>query len=188
MDGETVCGDAAVVLPIADGVLLVVVDALGHGPKAAAVQQAAVAWLATAPLDDSPARILTGLHAHLLGGRGAAALVAVVRGFHLEGSGVGNVDMRVSGARVPVVLSRGVLGRNLHRPITFEGTLVPGARIVIFTDGISSRLDIDAVAHLDAKAACRTLMERHRRGYDDAAVLVADVAAGPPEVDLARPP
>jgi phosphoserine phosphatase RsbX len=152
------------------------------------VKDAAVAWLAAGSHDVGAARVIEGLHAHLRGGRGAAALVAILRGLHVEGSGVGNVDMRVCGAKVPVVLSRGVLGRSIHRPVTFEGKLAPGARVVIFSDGISSRLDLDAVAHLDAKAACRALMDRHRRGYDDATVLVADVSAGPPEVDLARPP
>jgi phosphoserine phosphatase RsbX len=184
-DGESACGDAVLVRPVERGVVIAVVDALGHGPKAAAVTQAAVAWLEAAPLDGGAAHILQGLHAHLLGGRGAAALVVVLRDLHVDGSGVGNVDMRVSGAKVPVVLSRGVLGRSIHRPVTFEGQLVPGARVVIFTDGISSRLDLAAVAHLDPESACRALMDRHRRGYDDASVLVADVSAGPPEVDPA---
>jgi|HubBroStandDraft_6_1064221.scaffolds.fasta_scaffold294211_1 negative regulator of sigma-B (phosphoserine phosphatase) len=176
-DGERECGDAVVVRVLETGTLIAVVDALGHGPKAAAVTHAAVTWLADAALDDGAARVLERLHAHLLGGRGAAALVAIIRGLHLEGSGVGNVDMRVCGAKVPVVLSRGVLGRSIHHPFTFRGELVPGARVVIFTDGIASRLDLVAVAHLDAKSACRALMDRHRRGYDDAAILVADVSA-----------
>ena len=48
------------------------------------------------------------------------------------------------------------------------------ARIVLFSDGISSRVPVDDVRSLAPPAACDALMQKYRRKEDDATVLVAD--------------
>ena len=47
-EGESVNGDAVIVRRHGDAVLVAVVDALGHGPKAAEVAEASTEWLAAA--------------------------------------------------------------------------------------------------------------------------------------------
>ena len=177
MDGERESGDAVVVRPTEDGVILAVIDALGHGEHAAAVAREAIVELGDVAIDRGVTHVIERLHGRLRGGRGAAGLVCILRGKRLEVCGVGNVDLRIRGAKIPVALTPGVLGGAVNRWRVFSGDLAPGARLVMFSDGISARLDLDAVAGLDPGAACRALMASHRRAHDDATVLVADVSA-----------
>ncbi|MEZ4307062.1 MAG: hypothetical protein R3F14_03325 [Polyangiaceae bacterium] len=126
-----------------------------------------------------------GLHDALRGTRGAAAMCVVVRGNHLTGCGVGNVELRATRTRVPVVLTPGILGVSLRRPRRFESTLSSAGRLLIFSDGISPRMDLDRVDRLPPEPACRALVERYRRNHDDATLLVADLHAT--AVDFATP-
>lgn len=187
-DGERESGDAVVVRPTDDGVVLAVIDALGHGERAAAVAREAILELGEVAVDRGVAHVIDRLHGRLGGGRGAAGLVCILRGKRLEVCGVGNVDLRIRGAKIPVALTPGVLGGAMSRRRVFSGDLCPGARLVMFSDGISARLDLDAVAGLDPAAACRALMGSHRRAHDDATVLVVDVLADGGEVDRAPSP
>ncbi len=175
--GEQECGDAVLVRPIERGVMIAVIDALGHGPKAAEVARRAVEGLTVAPVDQGIADVIRQLHEHLRGTRGAAGTVCLLRGGKLEGCGIGNVDLRVVGVRIPVALTPGVLGGSMNRPFVFGGDLVVGARLVLFTDGVSARLDLAAVAGLAPAAACDALMARGRNAHDDATIVVADVEA-----------
>jgi phosphoserine phosphatase RsbX len=57
----------------------------------------------------------------------------------------------------------------------FHADLAPGDRLVLFSDGISSRFDEEVGRSAPALATCRAIMERHRRPHDDATVLVTDI-------------
>jgi negative regulator of sigma-B (phosphoserine phosphatase) len=174
-DGEVENGDAVVVREDGDGHLIAVIDALGHGPLAADVARTAVEHLTTAPLKGGVGSILDRLHLHLWSSRGAAAMVCSFRQGRLEGCGVGNVEMRTFGTRVPSVLTPGVLGRGQLRLRLFEATLAPGDGLIIFSDGILSRFDTDAMVRMPLSQACRALMDNNRRPHDDATVLIARV-------------
>jgi negative regulator of sigma-B (phosphoserine phosphatase) len=155
--------------------MIAVIDALGHGPKAAAVARRALEGLSAFPVDGGVVDVIRRLHDHLRGTRGAAGTVCVLRGSKLEGVGIGNVDLRVVGVRLSVALTPGVLGGSMSKPFLFGGDVGPGTRLVLFTDGISSRLDLGAVQGLAPAAACRAVMERSRHAHDDATIVVADV-------------
>lgn len=177
-DGETENGDAALVRRTDDGALIAVLDALGHGERAAEAAAAGVRYLEDAPLDRGLRSVVEGLHARLRGTRGAAAMLLLVRHQHLEGCGVGNVGLRAYRARVPAMLTPGVLGASLSRLRLFEAQLAPGDRLVLFSDGISSRFDEEASGRTPALATAMAIMERHRKPHDDATVLVTDIEAG----------
>jgi len=176
-EGEACNGDAAIVREYERGTMFAVIDALGHGEHAAAVAKVAIECLSEVQLDRGVRAIIEILHRRLRGGRGAAAMVCLFEDGKLEGCGVGNVELRSIRTRVPVVLSPGILGGNINRIRIFEAQLSPGDRLVIFSDGISSRLDLDACRGVPAAQACRVLMERHRRSHDDATVLITDIEA-----------
>lgn len=176
-EGESENGDAAMVRRDGDGGLLAVIDALGHGARAAHAAHAAMRFLADAPLDKGLHSLIEGLHEALRGTRGAAAMLLMIAGGRLEGCGVGNVDARGVGTRVPAVLTPGVLGGQLARIKIFEAPLSARGRIVVFTDGISGRLTLDDLGALYAREACRAVMDRYRRPTDDATVLVTDFEA-----------
>lgn len=168
-------GDAVVVRSTAGGTLLAVVDALGHGPTAADIADRAVAHLGEAPLEQGVIGVMEGLHAALRGTRGAAAMVSLLRGGRLEGCGVGNVEMRSLRAYVPVMQSPGILGVRVRRYNVFAGDISPGARIVLFSDGISAQAPVGQTERMHTREACEFLYRGYRRSHDDATVLVADV-------------
>lgn len=174
-EGETACGDTVVVRVEERVTLLAVIDALGHGPQAAVVADRGREFLKDTPLDTDVRTLTEGLHAALRGTRGVAAMCCLVRGDRIQGCGVGNVEMRVMKSRVPVILTPGVLGVQVMRLRVFEATLTPGARLVLFSDGISPRLDLERVERLAAQPAAKALLERYRRAHDDATLLVADL-------------
>jgi negative regulator of sigma-B (phosphoserine phosphatase) len=176
-DGEAESGDVALVRREEETTLLAVVDALGHGARAATAAGIAAAYLGDAPLERGIVSLVEGLHERLRGTRGAAAMILLVARGRLEGCGVGNVEARGVGTRVPTVLTPGVLGAQMTRLKVFDAELSARGRIVVFSDGISSRVGLDDVAALGAADACRALMDRYRRPADDATVLVTDFEA-----------
>jgi negative regulator of sigma-B (phosphoserine phosphatase) len=171
--GEIANGDAVVVRHFDGGALVAVIDALGHGRKAA--DDLAATKLAAVPLDAGSRGVLDILdlvHDALRGSRGAAAMICVVEQDRIEGCGVGNVELRCAGVSLPVVLSPGILGVGKIRMRPFAGRLSPGCRLYMFSDGISRRAPFTELARLPADEACRELLDRYRRNHDDASVLV----------------
>jgi phosphoserine phosphatase RsbX len=175
--GEQACGDAVVVRREERHSLLAVIDALGHGVRAAEAATRAVDVLGRTSLEAGVLAIIDELDKALHGSRGACALVCVLSGGKLEGCSVGNVELRSSGMTVPFLLTPGVLGARVRRPRVFVATASRRARLVAYSDGVSSRFHLDEFSPLSTEEACRAIFERHRRAHDDASLLVADVDA-----------
>jgi hypothetical protein len=57
----------------------------------------------------------------------------------------------------------------------FQSPLACSDRLVLFSDGISSRMSVDETHDLSPEQARQLIIDRHRRNHDDATVLVADV-------------
>jgi phosphoserine phosphatase RsbX len=175
--GETANGDAVVLRVRETTTLIAVIDALGHGPAAQATAQVAVDYLVAIDWIPSIKQLIDGLHRQLHGTRGAAVLVCTIDGSKLSGCSVGNVEMRSKLSRVAAIPTPGVLGMRLRNPRIFESSLLPGERLIVFSDGLSAKCSTSDVEGLAAADACRQLMRLHRRAHDDATVLVADVMA-----------
>jgi phosphoserine phosphatase RsbX len=173
-DGEHASGDAVVVRRDPGATLVAVIDVLGHGPAAGEVAARAVKFLEGAALT-SATMLMRGLHDELRGTRGAAATICVLRGLHLDACGVGNVETRVQGSSVAVIPTPGIVGSRLGLLRAASGKLAAGDRLVCWSDGISTRLELAAVRHLAPPDACARIMTEHRRKHDDASVVVADV-------------
>lgn len=174
-DGEVACGDAVVVREDHGATMVAVIDVLGHGPEAGRVADMATRYLAGAPV--TRARdLVQGLHEALRGTRGAAVAICVLRGHQLDACGVGNVETRVVGSRVPVISTPGIVGARVGLLRESTGKLATGDRLVCWSDGISTRVALDTVRHLSPADACAHIMSQHRRRHDDASVVVADVA------------
>lgn len=165
-------GDAIVVRNDDRRLLFAVIDALGHGKHAAEAARLARAVVEESSLDESVQQILERMHLGLAGTRGAAALVCKVEDFRLEGCSVGNVEMRVHGTTVPVVLSPGVLGIRVRTYRVFRAELSENTRIIAHSDGISPRFSARELASLSAEQACQKLLHEHGRPHDDASVLI----------------
>jgi negative regulator of sigma-B (phosphoserine phosphatase) len=176
-EGEQENGDAALVRPDDEGGMVAVIDALGHGARAAETAAVATAFLAEVDLAAGLRAVVEGLHVALRGTRGAAAMVLRFSAGKVEGIGVGNVEARAHAAKVPVVLTPGVLGSQVSRLKVFEAKLRGKGRLAVFSDGVSRHLALDDLASLVTRDACRALMDRYRRPGDDATVLVTDFEA-----------
>jgi negative regulator of sigma-B (phosphoserine phosphatase) len=173
--GEIACGDAVVVRHDGNTTMVAVIDVLGHGPEAGKVAAQAVKFLQSAPLTRA-VTLVSGLHDALRGTRGAAVAICVLRGHQLDACGVGNVETRVVGSKVPVISTPGIVGARMGTLRESLGRLASGDRLVVWSDGISSRVELDAVRHLAPAEACARIMKQHRRSHDDASVVVADVS------------
>jgi negative regulator of sigma-B (phosphoserine phosphatase) len=174
--GESVNGDAVIVRPFGSAVLVAVIDALGHGPKAADVAQASAEWLgAAAPEDGGAPALVNGLHKKLHGSRGAAALLFLVSTNGIEACSVGNVELRSMTGKLPFVLTPGVLGVRLRAPkICSSPPLID--RFVLHSDGISGRFDLRAWRTQTPSDLASLIFGAHRHAHDDATVVVIDIA------------
>jgi phosphoserine phosphatase RsbX len=175
MVGELANGDRALYRTGDDGsALFAVVDGLGHGPDASKAAQAAEDWLQSVSLQAALLETMELLHERLSGTRGAAATVCMVRQREIEICAVGNVEVRSPDLRIPLVFSAGILGSRVNKFHICRATFTGRARIVLFSDGISSRTPIEDVRKFAPQAACEAIMKKYRRKEDDATVLVAD--------------
>ncbi|HUQ02096.1 MAG TPA: hypothetical protein VM261_06335 [Kofleriaceae bacterium] len=173
-DGEIASGDAVVIRSESGVTLVAIVDVLGHGHEAGKVATRAATYLQRSPISRA-ITLMRGLHDELRGTRGAAVMMCVLRGFELDACGVGNVEARVVGSRVPLVSSPGIVGARIGTFRESVGRVSRNDRLLCWSDGISTRLEPDSVRHLGPADACAQIMSLHRRRYDDASVVVADI-------------
>lgn len=176
--GETASGDQHLVAPFEGGVLLAVIDALGHGPRAHLTAEAAVAALAEAP----------GAPVHALFARCDVALkrlrgaVMSLASIHfgdglMRWAGVGNVEGALLGAtgRVRLLGRGGVVGQGAVPARAAAVPLSAGDVLVLATDGVAA----SCVEGMDRAAPVGWLasnaIERHAVGRDDALILTARV-------------
>src|ERR1044071_251501 len=182
VEGEPESGDLHLVKSISTGLLLAVVDGLGHGVEAAAVARRAVEALA-ASTSESIIVLIRECHAALRGSRGAVMSLATLN--VMEGTmtwiAVGNVegvlaraDMRSSHPMESVVMRNGVVGLRLPTLNAAVLSLAPGDLLVFATDGI--RHDFKRGLRAGARPAelADRILAEYRNENDDALVLAAE--------------
>lgn len=174
-------GDCCLVEPFSDGVLVAVLDGLGHGPEAAAVTKIAADVL-QANAQDSVISLLRRCHEALRGTRGAVMSLASLSA--LDGSmtwiGIGNVEgllLRLDGNIKPnkesLLLRRGLLGDQLP---ALRASIVPlmiGDTLVFATDGIQSGFQEGIKLDNPPQQIATGILDQYSKGNDDALVLVA---------------
>ena len=171
--GETVCGD---VFKIFEHGLttIAVADGLGHGPKAAVAAEKFCEY-AEEHLDESPVKIMNGSTRALVRTRGAAAALIRIdeRAGSLEFCGVGNIELRaLSSNNIHPISVPGIVGRPLRKVIKFDYELTAGDLLVIFSDGISSRFEIETYKHLAPQQIADSLMADLGKYHDDVTAIV----------------
>ena len=179
--GERESGDLHLVKPVGTGVLVSVVDGLGHGADAAAAARAAVAVL-NRHAHESLLPLLQRCHQALAGTRGVVATVALFD--RTDGSmtwlGVGNVEgvlLYADGGgrrgRERLVTRGGIVGSELP-PLRAEVLAVaPGDTLILATDGIQSGFADDLTVDAPPQQLADQILKRCGKSTDDALVLVA---------------
>jgi hypothetical protein len=175
LDSES--GDQYLVASVPEGLMLAVIDGLGHGPEAAVAARTAVDLLKTYA-GEHPVALLKRCHEGLRSTRGAVVSLACFDAGHMTWAGVGNVDgvlVRADphGAVERLMVRGGVVG---HQLPALDAAQVPvgcGDLLVFATDGVRS----DFAEHVPGvgtpQATADRLLAAYGKSTDDALVMVA---------------
>ena len=182
---QSVSGDAFWYAESGSLLWALVVDGLGHGVQAAEPAHLAVTCISglvqrLADTRFDPATSLRDMVVRtdecLRGTRGAALGLVLLDAERGEGHfvGVGNVEMRVCGPRALArpICSPGIVGARLTRVRVERFDYVPGHTVILHSDGLSSRFELDAVpATASLEEVADALVARHGKA-DDMTLLV----------------
>jgi phosphoserine phosphatase RsbX len=186
LPGERESGDTVVVRVYPKGLMIAVIDGLGHGREAAAASR-----LAANALMESSSESLTSIFKHchdaLIGSRGAVISVAAFNPNDntMSWLGVGNVGgilVRADPRTVPrhqeMLVRGGVVGLQLPPLHTSVTTVTTGDVMILVTDGIRPDFrERIQLRHSPQQLADRILAE-YGKGTDDALVVVGRYIGG----------
>jgi serine phosphatase RsbU (regulator of sigma subunit) len=187
MAGFAESGDGYLVEPFSNGVLVAVVDGLGHGPSAATAAQTAIAAL-EGHAHESAVTLLKRCHEKLRRTRGVAMNLASFDATtnSMTWVGIGNVTgllLRASKEQNPstqkLTLRGGIVGYQLPTPRPTTVSISKGDTLVFATDGLKSRFAKDLTPDEPPHDMAERILTEHTRGRDDALVLVARYIGAP---------
>ena len=174
--GERVSGDTVVIEHRDNVLFLAMVDALGHGPQANAVANQAERFLRNHWSSDV-LDTMHRLHSELKGTIGAGAGLCVVdRVFRkVRYTGVGNTVLRTFGTRpTRLISSDGIIGSRFRTPALQTAPLNESGIILLYTDGISDRFDVEQYPQIhyhSASVIARKIVASFGKPYDDATCM-----------------
>ena len=187
LEGQTVSGDRHLVRAYRDGLLVAVVDGLGHGQEAARAAEIVSSSLRNHIIEPI-IPLLNRCHEALKQTRGAAISLACFSTSlqSMTWLGVGNVEgvlLRADPKAVPlqesIRLFPGVAGFQLPPLHTVVTPMHPGDLLIFFTDGIRRDFLSEPIPRQSPKLIASRICEEHSKGNDDALVLVARYSGGP---------
>ncbi len=183
--GQAVSGDLHLVAAFPGGVLVAVIDGLGHGPEARLAARAAVDALSEAP-EQPVGELIARCHQALARLRGAVMSLASfdVARSTMTWIGVGNVEgvllhsaspsaSAYRAGRERLLVWGGVVGQAMKtlRPASLP--VSAGDTLILATDGVRSAF-VDALPVDDSvEALAARVLTEHHGGNDDALVLAA---------------
>lgn len=179
--GEAESGDLHVVQTFPNGILLAVIDGLGHGVPAAEAARAAATFISLNAAE-SVLRLVQQCHQRLHKTRGVVMSLASINTTDetVTWLGVGNVDAilircngNVRSASEFLNASRGVVGARLP---ALRASVLPIARgdtLIFTTDGIRSGFDEGLPLSISPQQMADRILAHDGLDTDDALVLVA---------------
>lgn len=169
------------------GVLVAVIDGLGHGPKAAVAAQAAVDHIQT-QVGLPPQMIMESTHKVLRSTRGAVMSIANIdkETHRMTWLGVGNVTgvllrQNQNGDernREHLLVRGGVIGYRLPPLKTFTLDIELGDTLIFTTDGIRSGFQENLPPTQAPQAMADAILSEHARDTDDALAVVVRYQLG----------
>ena len=188
LPGETQSGDLHLVKPLAGGVLIAVVDGLGHGAEAATAARRAVTTL-DEHASESVLALLERCHWALKDSRGVVMSLAFAdrRQNALTWAGVGNVECMLFHAtaatpanptRASLVTRGGIVGSELPQIRAQVLPLAAGDVVIFATDGIREGFSDGLQFEAPPQQLAEHILSQHGKGTDDALVLVARYRGG----------
>ena len=177
--GEGECGDFYLVEPTPDGLLVAVIDGIGHGMEAAKVAQLAASILKR-HAHESVSELIKQCHAGLRTTRGAVAALASfhARNRTMTWTGVGNVEGKLfskGASTTPLTLlsASGTLGHG--NGIEVHPCKLPinvGDTLIMATDGVRSDFYLDLDIGQSPRELADWILARSVLRKDDAMIVV----------------
>lgn len=173
-------GDAYVVAPFPDGVLVAVIDGLGHGAEAAVAARRA-ARLLELHASDAVSDLVQRCHEGLRNTRGAVMSLASfnTRCSSVAWIGVGNVegvlvrsDRAAEPSRESIAARGGVVGYQLPPLRETVRSVSPGDMLILATDGIRSDFAAGLASQHSPQDIADSIVARYAKASDDALVVV----------------
>lgn len=187
LTGQSKSGDCYLVREHERGVLIAVVDGLGHGQDAADAAEMAKSALEEQS-STNPLSLLLYCHEKLRRTRGAAITVVSIDRITetLAWIGVGNVECVLLRSRQGedkphreyVVLRGGVVGYHLPSIYPATTTIRPGDILIFCTDGVSREFLENTSSGIEPQELADLILRRYSLKTDDALVLVARYNGG----------
>lgn len=180
LEGQAVCGDLHLVQPFDQGVLIAVVDGVGHGEQARVAARAAVEILER-NADQPVTALVKACHEALTETRGVVMTVASLQWPEntMTWLGVGNVEGRLLRHRPGVGLSSesvllrgGLIGYQIPPLYAVVVPIRPGDLIVFASDGLQSNFDSDIECSGAPQQIADRVLARSFKGTDDGIALV----------------
>lgn len=176
--GEDVCGDSFSIAEVNPGWTVMLADGSGHGVEAARAAAVAVQSF-TANAGATCEEIVEKMHRALAPTRGAAVAVARIDSQTrvVRFVGVGNINaVGVDGTTTRHLVSHnGTAGHVAPRIREFSYEFANDPLVILHSDGLTSRWDLAAypgLARQHPSLIAGVLLRDHRRGRDDASVVV----------------
>jgi len=188
LPGQTQSGDLHLVKPVPAGVLIAVVDGLGHGAEAATAARRAVTTLEE-HASESVLALLQRCHWALKGSRGVVMSLAFLNQHErtLMWTGVGNVECMLFHfdatpsaipSRAGLVTRGGIVGSELPPTRAQVVPLAAGDLLIFATDGIREGFSDGLPFEAAPQQLAEHILRQHGKGTDDALVLVARYRGG----------
>jgi len=181
MQGEERSGDVHLIQTFSGGVLVGVIDALGHGPEAANAAATAVEALRKRAAQPLLYLLQSGTEAL----RWSRRVVLSLASFNLAERcmtwvGIGNVAGILIRARAPeerkqetLITRSGVLGDQLPSLLAARLPIGSGDTLIFATDGVDPSFAQDVSLRGEPQKLSDRILARYRKPDDDALVLVA---------------
>lgn len=176
--GENINGDNYFIRHFEDRSLISVIDGLGHGKDASIASKKAVIYLNEnyyKELED----IIRELHVFLKHTRGVAISLALINETDgtLDYLGIGNVMTKVFNSPHPIrpINYNGTVGKALRSFKTLSYSWRVGNIIIMTSDGISSRYDVeDGQISLNQHPMliAKKIFDTYNKKHDDATIIV----------------
>ena len=179
LPGQVESGDHHLVHCRSDGILIAVIDGIGHGEEAATAAKTAVSVL-KAGADEPILSLVQRCHEGLRASRGVVLSLAAIEVQHgmMTWIGVGNVQgilvragSKNGAGQEALLLRGGVVGSQLPALQAAVLPIAKGDTLVFATDGIRGEF-AESLSSLESpQRAADKILKQHCRGNDDALVL-----------------
>jgi negative regulator of sigma-B (phosphoserine phosphatase) len=186
LTGEIESGDLHLVKPFQNGILVAVIDGLGHGPSAAEASRVAAETLESFP-EKSLNSLIERCHQSLRGTRGAAITLASFNTYNgtMSWLGVGNVEgvlfhhvINFGQTMKSLLLHPGIVGCNLPQLHVRTIPVIPGDTLILVSDGIRYNFARSIPLSHSPQDIADRIITNHAKDNDDATVLVARYLGG----------